>query len=91
MVWQDTRVDQLVAQTPGTADRIASAPRPIALASYFSGLKLQWLWTTCRSGAKAQSGDILSAISTRWLLWNLTGGSDGGCTPPMSRMPAATQ
>jgi glycerol kinase len=80
LVWQDTRVDQLVAQyaSDGGPDRFR-AKTGLPLASYFSGLKLQWLLDTVPGArSKAQSGDILFGNIDTWLLWNLTGGRDGG-------------
>jgi glycerol kinase len=80
LVWQDTRVDQLVAQyaRDGGPNRFR-AKTGLPLASYFSGLKLQWLLDNAPGArAKAQSGDILFGNIDTWLVWNLTGGSDGG-------------
>jgi glycerol kinase len=80
LVWQDTRVDQLVAQyaKDGGPDRFR-AKTGLPLASYFSGLKLQWLLDSVPGArAKAQSGDLLFGNIDTWLLWNLTGGSAGG-------------
>jgi glycerol kinase len=80
LVWQDTRVDQLVAQysRDGGPNRFR-AKTGLPLASYFSGLKLQWLLDNVPGArAKAQSGDILFGNIDTWLLWNLTGGADGG-------------
>jgi len=80
LVWQDTRVDQLVAQYAknGGPNRFR-AKTGLPLASYFSGLKLQWLLDSVPGArAKAQSGDILFGNIDSWLLWNLTGGSAGG-------------
>ncbi len=80
LVWQDTRVDQLVAQYArnGGADRFR-AKTGLPLASYFSGLKLQWLLDNVQGArGKAQSGDVLFGNIDTWLLWNLTGGSTGG-------------
>ena len=80
LVWQDTRVDQLVAQYArnGGANRFR-AKTGLPLASYFSGLKLQWLLDNVPGArAKAQSGEFLFGNIDTWLLWNLTGGSDGG-------------
>src|SRR6202040_3698148 len=80
LVWQDTRVDQLVAQyaKDGGPNRFR-AKTGLPLASYFSGLKLQWLLDSVPGArAKAQSGDILFGNIDTWLLWNLPGGSAGG-------------
>jgi glycerol kinase len=80
LVWQDTRVDQLVARyaKDGGPNRFR-AKTGLPLASYFSGLKLQWLLDNVPGArAKAQSGDMLFGNIDTWLLWNLTGGSAGG-------------
>jgi glycerol kinase len=80
LVWQDTRVDQLVAQyaREGGPNRFR-AQTGLPLASYFSALKLQWLLDNVPGArAGAQSGDLLFGNIDAWLLWNLTGGSDGG-------------
>jgi glycerol kinase len=80
LVWQDTRVDQLVAgyAKDGGPNRFR-AKTGLPLASYFSGLKLQWLLDNVPGArAKAQSGDILFGNIDTWLLWNLTGGTAGG-------------
>jgi glycerol kinase len=80
LVWQDTRVDQLVAQysRDGGPNRFR-AKTGLPLASYFSGLKLQWLLDNASGArAKAKSGDLLFGNIDTWLLWNLTGGVQGG-------------
>jgi glycerol kinase len=80
LVWQDTRVDQLVAQYAGNggANRFR-AKTGLPLASYFSGLKLQWLLDNVPGGrARAKAGELLFGNIDTWLLWNLTGGRDGG-------------
>ena len=52
----------------------------LPLASYFSGLKLRWLLDTVPGAReKAASGDVLFGNIDTWLVWNLTGGVDGGC------------
>jgi glycerol kinase len=80
LVWQDTRVDQLVAEyaKQGGANRFR-AKTGLPMASYFSGLKLRWLLDNVAGArAKAQSGDLLFGNIDTWLLWNLTGGPSGG-------------
>ena len=80
LVWQDTRVDQLVADyvRQGGVNRFR-AKTGLPMASYFSGLKLQWLLDhVADARAKAQNGEVLFGNIDTWLLWNLTGGSDGG-------------
>ena len=84
LVWQDTRVDGLVASfvreggKENGKDRFR-AVTGLPLASYFSGLKLAWLLDRvpgARAGAEA--GDVLFGTIDTWLVWNLTGGTQGG-------------
>jgi glycerol kinase len=80
LVWQDTRVDRLVADyvKDGGSNRFR-AKTGLPMASYFSALKLQWILDNVpglRSNAK--SGDVLFGNIDTWLLWNLTGGASGG-------------
>ena len=80
LVWQDTRVDRLVADyvKDGGSNRFR-AKTGLPMASYFSALKLQWILDNVpglRSNAK--SGDVLFGNIDTWLLWNLTGGARGG-------------
>jgi glycerol kinase len=80
LVWQDTRVDQLVAEyvKQGGANRFR-AKTGLPMASYFSGLKLRWLLDNVPGArARAQSGDVLFGNIDTWLAWNLTGGPNGG-------------
>ena len=80
LVWQDTRVDALVAAfaRDGGQDRFR-AKTGLPLASYFSGLKLHWLLEHVPGArAKAEAGDALFGTIDTYLLWQLTGGPDGG-------------
>ena len=75
IVWQDTRVDTMVAEfaRTGGQDRFR-AKTGLPLASYFSGLKLRWLLENVPGArAKAEAGDALFGTIDSWLLWNLTG------------------
>ncbi len=80
LVWQDTRVDQLVAALAreGGQDRFR-ALTGLPLATYFSGLKLHWLLEHVPGArAKAEAGEALFGTVDSWLVWNLTGGPHGG-------------
>lgn len=80
LVWQDTRVDALVAEyaKDGGQDRFRDITG-LPLASYFSGLKLKWLLdNTPDARAKAEAGDALFGTIDAWVAWNLTGGPQGG-------------
>ena len=75
LVWQDTRVDPLVASfaRDGGQDRFR-ASTGLPLASYFSALKLRWLLDNVPDArARAEAGDLLFGTVDSWLLWNLTG------------------
>ncbi|GEP03381.1 glycerol kinase GlpK [Methylobacterium oxalidis] len=80
LVWQDTRVEPLVASLAreGGRDRFR-ARTGLPLASYFSGLKLAWLLDHVEGArARAEAGEILFGNVDTWLVWNLTGGAAGG-------------
>jgi glycerol kinase len=80
LVWQDTRVDTLVAEyaRDGGRDRYR-ARTGLPLASYFSALKLRWLLDAVPGArARAERGDALFGTIDSWLVWNLTGGAAGG-------------
>jgi glycerol kinase len=51
----------------------------LPLTTYFSSLKLKWLLDNIAGArAAAQSGDALFGTIDTWLVWNLTGGANGG-------------
>jgi len=75
LVWQDTRVDPLVADfaRDGGQDRFR-AQTGLPLASYFSALKLRWLLDNVPGArTRAEAGDLMFGTIDSWLLWNLTG------------------
>lgn len=81
LVWQDTRVDSIVEEfaQDGGYDRLRGKTG-LPLASYFSGLKLRWLLDNVPGARdKAAAGDVLFGNIDTWLVWNLTGGVNGGC------------
>ena len=68
LVWQDTRVDDLVARyrDEGGQDRFRDKTG-LPLASYFSGLKLRWLLDTVPDArTKAEAGDALFGTIDAW-------------------------
>ena len=80
IVWQDTRtqpiVDRLAAD--GGVDRF-KAKVGLPLATYFSGTKIVWILENIEGArAKADAGDLLFGTTDSWVLWNLTGGTEGG-------------
>ena len=80
IVWQDTRtqpiVDRLAAD--GGVERFKQKVG-LPLATYFSGTKIVWILENVEGArAKAEAGDLLFGTTDSWVLWNLTGGIDGG-------------
>lgn len=80
IVWQDTRTSQICNQLAleGGQDRYR-ATTGLPLATYFSGPKIKWILDHSPEIRKrAEDGDILFGTIDTWLVWNLTGGTDGG-------------
>jgi glycerol kinase len=80
IVWQDTRVAEDVGRFSGHGgqDRFR-AQTGLPLSTYFSSLKLRWLLQNI-PGVKEQAavGEVLFGNIDTFLLWNLTGGANGG-------------
>ncbi|WP_046507195.1 glycerol kinase GlpK [Streptomyces odonnellii] len=80
IVWQDTRTAALCRELGGEdgQDRFRNATG-LPLASYFSGPKAAWLLDHVPGlRARAERGEIAFGTLDSWLIWNLTGGTDGG-------------
>ncbi|WP_432056376.1 glycerol kinase GlpK [Streptomyces sp. bgisy022] len=80
VVWQDTRTAALCRRLGGTdgQDRFREATG-LPLAAYFSGPKVAWLLDHVPGlRARAVNGEIAFGTIDSWLIWNLTGGPDGG-------------
>ncbi len=80
IVWQDTRVSSFVDELAknGGQDRFR-AKTGLPLATYFSGLKIRWILENVPGvRSLAESGDALFGNVDTFLLWNLTGGTNGG-------------
>ncbi|MFI1257670.1 glycerol kinase GlpK [Streptomyces netropsis] len=82
IVWQDTRTSALCYELASTAqggqDRFRQATG-LPLASYFSGPKVAWLLDHVPGlRRRAENGEIAFGTVDSWLIWNLTGGTDGG-------------
>jgi glycerol kinase len=80
IVWQDTRtqpiVDRLAAD--GGVERFKQQVG-LPLATYFSGTKIVWILENVEGAReKAEAGDLLFGTTDTWVLWNLTGGVEGG-------------
>lgn len=80
LVWQDTRVADEVAlfAKSGGQDRFRTQTG-LPLSTYFSALKLRWILQNV-PGARQRGadGELLFGNIDTFLLWNLTGGPQGG-------------
>jgi glycerol kinase len=80
IVWQDTRTrricDGLAAD--GGIDRFR-ATTGLPLATYFAGPKATWILDAVDGArAAAQRGELLFGTVDTYLLWQMTGGTEGG-------------
>jgi len=80
IVWQDTRTQDIVDRLAGSegVDRLRETTG-LPLATFFSSTKISWILENV-SGARelAEKGELLFGTPDTWLLWNLTGGVEGG-------------
>jgi glycerol kinase len=80
IVWQDTRTDRIASaldrdERGGIIRRKAGLPP----ATYFSGGKIQWILENVEGVREAaERGDALFGNTDTWVIWNLTGGVNGG-------------
>ena len=81
IVWQDTRTDRIVDEL-GKLGGGQERYRPktgLPLATYFSGPKIKWILDNVDGArSRAEAGDLLFGNMDTWLVWNMTGGPDGG-------------
>jgi glycerol kinase len=80
IVWQDTRTDEICNQlaSDGGQDRFR-AKTGLPIATYFSGPKIKWILDNVDGARdKAQNGDLLFGNIDTFVIWQLTGGTDGG-------------
>ncbi|MFL6145793.1 MAG: glycerol kinase GlpK [Labedaea sp.] len=81
IVWQDTRTDRICDELGalGGGQTRYTAKTGLPIATYFSGPKVRWILDNV-DGARqrAEAGDLLFGNMDTWVLWNMTGGPDGG-------------
>lgn len=81
IVWQDTRTDGICAELAalgGGANRYLDTVG-LPLATYFAAPKIRWILDNVPGArAKAERGELCFGTIDSWLLWNATGGPDGG-------------
>ncbi len=80
LVWQDTRVDDYVAELSrdGGSDRFRGKTG-LPLSTYFSSLKIRWLLDHVPGiRTQAEAGEVIFGNIDSFLTWHLTGGPHGG-------------
>ncbi|MQA14014.1 MAG: glycerol kinase GlpK [Pseudonocardiaceae bacterium] len=82
IVWQDTRTDGIcdeLAALGGDGRERYRARTGLPLATYFSGPKIRWILDNVEGArARAEAGQLCFGTMDTWVLWNITGGPDGG-------------
>jgi glycerol kinase len=80
IVWQDTRTDRIAsALERGGQGEVIRTRTGLPPATYFSGGKIQWILENVDGVREAaEAGEAIFGNTDSWLLWNLTGGVDGG-------------
>ena len=81
IVWQDTRTDEICRTLGGLGGgpQRYSSRVGLPLATYFSGPKVRWILDHVPGAReRAQAGELLFGTMDSWIIWNLTGGVDGG-------------
>ncbi|GAA3461286.1 glycerol kinase GlpK [Saccharothrix longispora] len=81
IVWQDTRTDAIcraLGELGGGQERYRDKTG-LPLATYFSGPKVRWILENVEGAReKAEAGDLVFGNMDTWVLWNMTGGVNGG-------------
>ncbi len=80
IVWQDTRTQKIIEELGGDAGQDKYKDRVgLPLATYFCGPKVKWILDNVDGArADAEAGKLLMGTIDTWVLWNMTGGVDGG-------------
>ena len=79
IVWQDTRTNKIIEQLGGGDQDKYKDRVGLPLATYFSGPKVKWILDNVEGAReKAEAGDLVMGNMDTWVIWNLTGGTDGG-------------
>ncbi|WP_226366780.1 glycerol kinase GlpK [Pseudonocardia sp. ICBG162] len=80
IVWQDTRTDRIATalDRDGRGD-VIRRKAGLPPATYFSGGKIQWILENVDGVREAaENGDAVFGNTDTWVIWNLTGGTNGG-------------
>lgn len=84
IVWQDTRTAKTIREIAGEDGMDKFQDRcGLGLSTYFSGPKIKWILDNVEGAReRAEAGGLHFGNTDSWVLWNLTGGVNGGvhCT-----------
>jgi glycerol kinase len=79
IVWQDTRTDRIINALPERDAQLIRSRTGLPPATYFSGAKIQWILDNVPGVRQAaERGEAVFGNPDTWVIWNLTGGRDGG-------------
>ena len=79
IVWQDVRTASYLESLSEDSKKVLSHKSGLTIAPYFSGSKMHWLVKNSASvQAAIASGTARFGTIDSWLLWNLSGGTQGG-------------
>ena len=80
IVWQDTRTAKIVDELGAELGQDRYKDRVgLPLATYFSGPKVKWILDNVEGArARAEAGELLMGNMDTWVIWNMTGGPEGG-------------
>ncbi|SCF63272.1 glycerol kinase, partial [Streptomyces sp. Ncost-T6T-2b] len=80
IVWQDTRTDVIAANLERSGKgEVIRRKAGLPPATYFSGGKIQWILENVDGVREAaEAGHAIFGNTDAWVLWNLTGGPNGG-------------
>ena len=79
IVWQDTRTGKIIEELGGGDQDKYKSRVGLPLATYFSGPKVKWVLDNVEGArADAEAGKLVMGNMDTWVIWNLTGGVNGG-------------
>ena len=79
IVWQDVRTASYLESLSESAQQILTHKSGLTVAPYFAGSKMHWLIKNSEAvRAAIAAGTARFGTIDSWLLWNLSGGTQGG-------------
>lgn len=75
IVWQDTRTTDFLASLSDSQKEMIRFKTGLTIAPYFSGSKMNWFLNNVQNSNNA---NLRMGTIDSWLLWNLSGGVQGG-------------